>query len=104
VQVVALVRFSGGPLWDDSKRVIRVGEEGMPTDDRRKYLYMITDPTAINLLNVEADRIEVRMGVRYANGAYDSTAEFSPDYWKETPEIRSVKVEYVAPPQVLTQE
>jgi hypothetical protein len=104
IQVVALIRFSGGPLWDDSKHIIHVGEEAMPTDDRRKYLYQITDPTAINLLNVEADRIEVRMGVMYVKGAYDGLAQSAPDYWKETPEIRGVTVEYVAPPQVLTQE
>lgn len=104
VEVVALVRFSGGPLWDDSKSIIHVGQNSIPTDDRRKYLYQITDPTAINLLNVEADRIEVRIGVRFVKGAYDSLATVAPDHWKETPEIRGVKIEYVAPPQVLTQE
>ena len=104
INVIALVRFSGGPPWDSSK-IVRVGQEQMPVDDRRQYLYQIDDPTAINLLNVEADRIEVRIGMRYEEGAYNRLApDIAPDSWKETPAIRKVTVEYVAPPQVLTQE
>jgi hypothetical protein len=101
---VALLRFSGGPAWD-ADRIIHVGQEGIPYTDRRKWLYQITDPKAENLLNIEADRIEVRLGVRYARGAYDPFGlAIAPDSWKETPEIRRIVVEYVSPPQVLTQE
>jgi hypothetical protein len=104
INVIALVRFSGGPAWDADK-IIHVGQEQMPSDDRRQYLYQIDDPTALNLLNVEADRIEVRIGMRFEAGAYDRLApDIAPDSWKETPAIRKVTVEYVAPPQVLTQE
>jgi hypothetical protein len=103
INVIALVRFSGGPPWDSSK-IIHVGQESMPTDDRRQYLYQIDDPTAINLLNVEADRIEVRIGMRFEEGAYNRLADVTPDSWKETPAIRKVTVEYVSPPQVLSQE
>jgi len=103
VQVVALIRFSGGPAWDADK-IIHVGQDQIPAEDRRKWLYQITDPKAENLLNVESDRIEVRLGVRYDKGAYDRTAQIAPDSWKESPQIRKVVVEFVAPPQVLTQE
>ena len=104
INVIALIRFSGGPAWDSDK-IIHVGQEQMPTDDRRQYLYQLDDPTAINLLNVEADRIEVRLGMRFEEGAYNRLApDIAPDSWKETPAIRKVTVEYVAPPQVLTQE
>jgi len=104
VEVVALVRFSGGPAWDADK-IIHVGQDAIPTEDRRKWLYQITDPKAENLLNVEADRVEVRIGVRFDKGAYDPFGQaIAPDYWKESPQIRKVVVEYVAPPQVLTQE
>jgi hypothetical protein len=104
IEVVALLRFSGGPAWD-ADRIIHVGQEGIPDTDRRKWLYQITDPKAENLLNIEADRIEVRLGVRYARGAYDPFGlAIAPDSWKETPEIRRIVVEYVSPPQVLTQE
>jgi hypothetical protein len=103
--VIALVRFSGGPPWDCAKeRIVDVGHDQMPADDRRQYLYMIDDPSAINLLNVEADRIEVRLGMRFEEGAYNRIADVAPDSWKETPAIRKVTVEYVAPPQVLSQE
>jgi hypothetical protein len=104
VEVVALVRFSGGPAWDADK-IIHVGQDAIPTEDRRKWLYQITDPKAENLLNIEADRVEVRIGVRFDKGAYDPLGQaIAPDYWKESPQIRKVVVEYVAPPQVLTQE
>jgi hypothetical protein len=103
VQVLALVRFSDTVRWDTQK-FIRVGQEEMPSDDRRQYLYEITDPKAINLLNVEADRVEVRLFVRYAAGAYDRFAPVAPDGWKQTPHVKKLVVEYVAPPQVLYQE
>lgn len=102
--VLALVRFSGGPAWDTSDRIIRVGQEPMPNDDRRKYIYEIADPKAENLLNIEADRVEVRIHVRFAQGAYDRFADVAPNAWKETPWIKKVVVEYVAPPTVLSQE
>lgn len=103
VEIVALIRFSGGPAWDSDK-IIHVGQDTMPGEDRRQYLYQITDAKAENLLNVEADRVEVRLGVRFDKGAYDRLATLAPDEWKQTPQIRKVTVEYVAPPQVLTQE
>lgn len=103
IDVQVLLRFSGGPAWD-SDQIVHVGQDPMPTDDRRKYLYQLSDPTAPNTINVEADRIEVRIGVRYGSGAYNRTAQVAPDNWKETPAIRKLVVEYVAPPQVLSQE
>ncbi len=105
IEVVALVRFSGGPPWDAAEPVLRnVGSDPLPDDDRRKYLYLITHPEDLNLLNVEADRIEVRFMVRFAKDAYDREAQIAPDEWKQTPWIRKVVVEYVAPSSVLSQE
>lgn len=103
IDIQVLLRFSGGPPWDSDK-IVHVGQDLMPTDDRRQYLYQLSDPTAPNTINVEADRIEVRIGVRFGNLAYDRTAQIAPDSWKETPAIRKLVVEYVAPPQVLSQE
>ena len=103
VEVIALVRFSGGPAWD-ANEVIRVGQEPIPTEDRRKYLYEITDATAENLLNIEANRIEVRLMVRFNDGAYDRFAEVAPDFWKQTPWIQKVVVEFVSPPSVIYED
>jgi hypothetical protein len=103
VEFVALVRFSGGPPWD-SERIIRVGQQEIPKTDRRGWLYEITDPRAENLLNVEADRIEVRVAVRFAKGAYDRTVTPRPNEWKLTPWLQKVVVEYVSPSSVLSQE
>ncbi len=103
VEVLALVRFAGGPEWDADK-IVRFGQEGAPTTDRHKYLYEIRTPEELNLLNVESDRVEVRMLVRFAQGAYDHTQQIAPDEWKQTPEIRKLTVEFVAPTSVLNQE
>lgn len=103
VEVLALVRFSGGPEWD-SDRIVKVGQQELPKENRRGWLYEISDPAAENLLNVEADRVEVRLMVRFARGAYDREATPRPNEWKETPWIQRVLVEYVAPSAVLSQE
>lgn len=104
VEVIAHVRFPGGPEWD-SERIVRVGQQQMPAaSDRRNWIYEIADAKAENLMNVEADRIEVRMLIRYARGAYDRTVTPPPDSWKDTPEVRKVVVEYVAPSAVMSQE
>ncbi len=103
VEIIALVRFAGGPPWD-SADVILVGQGAMPSTDRRKHLYEIADPKAENLLNVESDRCEVRLLIRFVTGAYDRFADVAPDNWKETPRIQKVVVEYVAPPQVLYED
>jgi hypothetical protein len=102
-EVIALVRFSGGPEWD-SDRIVRVGQEPIPATNRRGWLYEISDPKAENLLNVEADRIEVRLAVRFAKGAYDRDMTPRPNEWKQSPWIEKVVVEYVAPSSVLSQE
>lgn len=104
VEVIAHVRFSGGPEWD-ADRIIRVGQQQMPgAADRRNWIYEIIDPKAENLLNVEADRCEVRMLIRFAKGAYDRFVTPASDDWKDTPEIRKVVVEYVSPSAVMSQE
>ncbi|MCE9634156.1 MAG: LamG domain-containing protein [Planctomycetes bacterium] len=103
VEVIALVRFSGGPAWDADK-IIRVGQEEIPKSNRNAFLYEITDPKAENLLNVEADRIEVRLMVRFAKGAYDRNMTPRPNEWKQTPWVQKVVVEYVAPSSVMSQE
>lgn len=102
VEIIAHLRFAGGPPWD-SQDLIRVGER-MPLKDRRRYIYEIADGKAENILNVESDRIEVRLYVRFAQGAYDRFAEVAPDAWKQTPWIQRVQVEYVQPPTVISQE
>lgn len=106
VEIIALVRFSGGPAWDSGEdRVVDLGSsEQVPKENRRGFLYRITDPAAENLLNVEADRIEVRLMVRFAKGAYDREATPRPNEWKDTPWIKRVLAEYVSATSVLSQE
>jgi hypothetical protein len=102
-EVLALVRFSGGPAWD-STDVVRLGQEEIPRGDRSKHLYLINRPEDLNLLNVEADRIEVRLMVRFDRGAYDRTADERPNHWKNSPWIQRVRVESIAPALVIYQE
>ncbi len=103
IDVIALVRFEGGPAWD-SDQVVRVGQDMIPETERRKWLYEITDPTAENLLNIESDRLELRFLVRFNQGAYDRFADVAPDFWKQTPWIQQAVVEFVAPPSVIYED
>jgi hypothetical protein len=82
-----------------------------PKLDRRSKIYEIraTNKNELNLLNVESDRLEVRLLVRYANGAYRRRYELTasdplPNSWKESPWVKKVSIEYVAPTLVLSQE
>ena len=105
VEVLALVRFAGGPAWDSDKVIRLPGEQSrIPKENRAGFLYEIADPKAENLLNVESDRIEVRLMARFAKGAYDRTLAPRPNEWKETPWFKKVVVEYVAPSAVMSQE
>jgi hypothetical protein len=102
-RVRALVRFDGGPAWDEGK-IIRVGVDAIPETDRRAYLYEIADPKRPEMLNVQSDRIEVRMFFVYEAGAWDPTADVATDAWKETPWIKSVRLEHLAPTTVEASE
>ena len=104
IEVIALVRFAGGPPWDTVDVIDLEGGEAVPRTQRHRYLYSITKPENLNLLNVESDRVEVRLLVRFARGAYDRFAEVAPDNWKESPWVQKVTVEYVAPPQVVYED
>jgi hypothetical protein len=98
-----LIRFEGGPAWDSDK-VIRLETEGVPEVDRRKWLYEVTDPNKINLLNVQSDRMECRVFFVFEAAAYDMVTSPASDAWKETPWLQSFRIEYLAPTGVLTTE
>jgi hypothetical protein len=76
----------------------------MPETDRTKYLYEITDPKQMNLLEVQSDRIECRVFFVYQGQAFNATTAPSPDAWKETPWLTGFRIEYAAPSGVLTTE
>ena len=42
--------------------------------------------------------------VRFGQGAYDRFADVAPDFWKESPWIQKVVVEFVAPPAVIYED
>jgi hypothetical protein len=103
VDIALLVRFEGGPTWD-SDRVIELGTDPMPREDRASYLYLIKEPHEANRLNVRSDRIQIRVLFPYLLGAYDRSVEPMPDEWKDTPRLKALRIEYVAPSTVLYHE
>jgi len=103
VGIRTLVRFEGGPGWD-SDRIIRVGTDTVPETDRTNYLYEITDPLKMNLLDIQSDRIQCRVYFTYEKGAWNTTLTPASDSWKETPWLKAFRIEYAAPSGVLTTE
>ena len=52
------------------------------------------DPTGDNLINRQANKVELRIFVIYEQNAY-SWNDPSETGWKTTPKVRSVSIEYV---------
>jgi hypothetical protein len=110
VDIEVMVRFEGGPRWD-SEDVIELGGDDfmsrMPQDHPERHLYLIKDPHLPNRLDIRSDRIEIRVLYRYHEGAYersDDPDHVMPDEWKETPRLKALRIEYVAPVTVLYHE
>jgi hypothetical protein len=73
------------------------GTSGLRVDPKQsplKYLRAMEDPNGDNLLNIQADRIELRVFVLYENGAYiwNDPTKIG---WKSTPILQSLGLEYV---------
>jgi hypothetical protein len=80
------VRIDGEPGWDSQPTNAKGG------------IFEFADPEGENPINVAGDRLEVRVYLTYLQGAYTT------DAWKATPEVRSITLEYVCPPVVLSHE
>jgi hypothetical protein len=84
--VIVQVRIDGEPGWDCQ-----------PTNSKGG-IFQFTEPEGNNIIDVAGDRVEVRVYLTYLDGAYAT------DVWKRTPEVRSITLEYVCPPVVLSHE
>jgi hypothetical protein len=108
VDIHLLVRFDGGPNWDEDRKFVELGVDAMPTTDKKSYLYLITNPHEENRLDIRSDRIEVRVLFVYQPGAYQRSEEgddfVMPNEWKDTPRLKALRIEYIAPKTVLYHE
>lgn len=77
-----LVRFDDSAAWSDE-----------PTN-QPGGLYQFDDPAEDNILNVRADKIEIRAFFTYPQGAYMT------DIWKSTAILDSIELDYCRPPIV----
>ena len=59
-----------------------------------KFLYAMEDSRADNLINLQADRIEVRIFMIYEDSAFN-WEDPSAIGWKSTPQVQSFGIEYV---------
>ncbi len=108
--VKVLVRFDGTPEWD-SENIYNVNEgrveSGDPDEfraDPKRFLFRIDTPHGENRLNIQADRIEVRIAYQYEAGSFDPYQELPPNSWKDTPWLKALRLEYVAPVTVFYSE
>jgi hypothetical protein len=104
--VKVLVRFDGTPAWD-SDNIYSV-KEGRPVSGElaefatnpKGFLFQIEDPHDMNRLGIQADRIEIRFAYQFEAGAYDLTKDPNGNSWKDSPWIKALRIEYVAPETV----
>jgi hypothetical protein len=110
--VRALARLNEAIDWNaTSQNIIYLSRDGDTSGDtdlprgriegqnRQRFLYAMEDPQGDNLLNLEADKVEVRLFVVYETNAYtwENAAEIG---WKGTPRIESFSIEYTQQNQV----
>ncbi|MEN8151230.1 MAG: hypothetical protein ABFS86_15550, partial [Planctomycetota bacterium] len=105
--IKVLARFDGTPAWDsdniysvDEQMVVSGNAEDFQKNPK-SFLFLVESPHAENRLGpklgIQADRIELRFGFQFLEGAFSNVDEERPDSWKDTPWVKSVRVEYVAP-------
>ena len=105
----SFVRFDGTPGWD-SDNIYSVNEamvtSGSPEDfrkDPKSFLFELDSPHGVNRFTdeimggIQADLIEIRICFVYERGAFELYPENPANSWKETPWLKALRVEYVAP-------
>jgi hypothetical protein len=106
MDVKLLVRFDGTPDWDSdnifsvSEGYVVSGDAESFDRDPKSFLYMVDNPHDANRLNIQADFVEVRFLFQYREGAYNIMDDAPMDSWKDTPWIKALRLEYVAPDTV----
>jgi len=106
-KIKVLARFDGTPAWDSDniysvdQQMVISGNAGDFDKNPKSFLFQFETAHAMNRLGprlgIQADRIELRFGFQYVEGAFEDIEEGRPDSWKDTPWVKSVRVEYVAP-------
>jgi hypothetical protein len=97
------VRFDGTPGWDSgniygvSDQMVASGRTEDFNADPKSFLYRIDRPYDMNKLNIQADVAEIRILYQYEAGAYDVNVTPPSNTWKDTPWLKAVRAEYVAP-------
>jgi hypothetical protein len=80
---------------DGEERSLRPGDRRtQETDDPRRFLYAMERKQGDNLLNLQANKIEVRVFVVYRTGAYQWN-DPSVDGWKASPIMERFAIEYL---------
>jgi hypothetical protein len=85
----------GGDRPEGEEESLRVADRRtQETDDPRRFLYAMERKQGDNLLNLQANKIEVRVFVVYRTGAYQ-WSDPSVDGWKGSPIMQSFSIEYL---------
>ncbi len=101
------VRFDGTPAWD-SENIYNVNEQmvvsGTASDfaeNPKGFLYVLENAHDLNRLHssggIQADMIEIKITYQYLAGSFDPYAEPPANSWKDSPWLKALRVEYVAP-------
>jgi len=91
-QTVVQLRFNGKPDWSTANDNSTKNKPG------GIYTFTEPDPPGHNLIGTTADTIEMRVHLTYVRDAYRT------DFWKDTPVVQGLYLEYTRPVQVLSSE
>jgi hypothetical protein len=101
--VKVFARFDGTPNWDSSNiysvqdQMVASGRQEEFNADPKSFLFRIDRPYDLNRLNIQADVVEIRILYQYEAGAYDVNVAPPANSWKDTPWLKAVRAEYIAP-------
>jgi hypothetical protein len=102
-----LVRFDGTPEWD-SDNIYNVNEQmvvsGTSSDfaeNPKGFLYLLENAHDLNRLHssggIQADMIEIKVTCQYLAGSFDPYQDPPANSYKDSPWLKALRVEYVAP-------
>jgi hypothetical protein len=102
-----LVRFDGTPEWDSdnvynvSEKMVTSGTSSDFAANPKGFLYLVDSPHDLNRLHssggIQADMIEIKVTCQYLAGSFDPYQDPPGNSYKDSPWLKALRVEYVAP-------
>ena len=114
MEIKVYVRFDGTPEWDTdniynvSEQMVVSGTSSDFAEDPKSFLFLVDNPHDLNRLHssggIQADMIEIKITYQYLAGSFDPYSDPPGNSYKDSPWLKALRVEYVAPVTVHSSE